>query len=205
MPKIMLNYWPNGRRRLGRPLKRLYDEAETGLSGPISWRLVTVQRSTTCPAWTPKLDASRCSETNVPACINGVILQETQSESWSVNLEQDSDTAWFICQSDLCKLSGSRPVWLLCHRLSPFFPAWIRWLSLLPMCQHIPVCSLNSPVFSLACQFAAAVYTILKQKSRYENRRCNAGSTSTGSCCSRPLNITLKSDTRVNVISCVLW
>jgi hypothetical protein len=32
MPKIMLNYRPNGRRRLGRPLKRLLDEAETGLS-----------------------------------------------------------------------------------------------------------------------------------------------------------------------------
>jgi len=28
----MLNYRPNGRRRLGRPLKRLLDEAETGLS-----------------------------------------------------------------------------------------------------------------------------------------------------------------------------
>jgi hypothetical protein len=29
--KIMLNYRPNGRRRLGRPLKRLFDEAEKGL------------------------------------------------------------------------------------------------------------------------------------------------------------------------------
>jgi len=36
MPKIMLNYRPNGRRRLGRPLKRLLDEAETGLSWPNS-------------------------------------------------------------------------------------------------------------------------------------------------------------------------
>jgi len=26
MPKIMLNYRPNGRRRLGRPLKRISDE-----------------------------------------------------------------------------------------------------------------------------------------------------------------------------------
>jgi hypothetical protein len=34
MPKIMLNYVPDGRRRLGRPLKRLLDEAETGLSRP---------------------------------------------------------------------------------------------------------------------------------------------------------------------------
>jgi hypothetical protein len=35
MPKIMLKYGrQNGRRRLGRPLKRLLDEAETGLSRP---------------------------------------------------------------------------------------------------------------------------------------------------------------------------
>jgi len=33
--KIMLKYErPNGRRRLGRPLKRLLDEADTGLSRP---------------------------------------------------------------------------------------------------------------------------------------------------------------------------
>jgi len=31
MTKIMLNYRPNGRRQLGRPLKKLPDEAETGL------------------------------------------------------------------------------------------------------------------------------------------------------------------------------
>jgi hypothetical protein len=36
MPKIMLNYRPPGRRQLGRPLKRLLDEAETGLSRPNS-------------------------------------------------------------------------------------------------------------------------------------------------------------------------
>jgi hypothetical protein len=29
MPKILLNYRPNGQRRLGRPLKRILDEAET--------------------------------------------------------------------------------------------------------------------------------------------------------------------------------
>ena len=35
MRKIMLKYGrPNGRRRLGRRLKRLLDEAETGLSRP---------------------------------------------------------------------------------------------------------------------------------------------------------------------------
>jgi hypothetical protein len=36
VPKIMLIYRPNGRRRLGRPLKRLSDEAEAvcqGLTG----------------------------------------------------------------------------------------------------------------------------------------------------------------------------
>jgi hypothetical protein len=36
MPKIMLNYKPNGRRRIGRPLKKLLNEAETGLSRPTS-------------------------------------------------------------------------------------------------------------------------------------------------------------------------
>jgi len=36
MPIIMLNYRPNGPRRLGRPLERLLDEAETGLSRPDS-------------------------------------------------------------------------------------------------------------------------------------------------------------------------
>jgi len=37
MPKMALNYKPNWRRRLGRPLKRLLDEAETGLSRSNSW------------------------------------------------------------------------------------------------------------------------------------------------------------------------
>jgi hypothetical protein len=32
MPKIMLNYRQNGQRRLERHLKRLLDEAETGIS-----------------------------------------------------------------------------------------------------------------------------------------------------------------------------
>ena len=40
MPKTMLSYRPNGRRELGRPLKRLLDEAETGLSRPYSWRMM---------------------------------------------------------------------------------------------------------------------------------------------------------------------
>jgi hypothetical protein len=34
MSKIMLSYRPNGRIWYGRPLKRLLDEAETGLSRP---------------------------------------------------------------------------------------------------------------------------------------------------------------------------
>jgi len=37
MQKIMLNYRPNGQRRLGRPSKRLLDDAETGLSRPTWW------------------------------------------------------------------------------------------------------------------------------------------------------------------------
>jgi hypothetical protein len=36
MPKIMLNYKPNGRKQLGRPLKSALDKAETGLSRPNS-------------------------------------------------------------------------------------------------------------------------------------------------------------------------
>jgi len=43
MPKIMLNYRPNGRRRLGRPLKTL-DDAETGLSKPNLWRVMMTDR-----------------------------------------------------------------------------------------------------------------------------------------------------------------
>jgi len=31
MPKVMLNYRPNGRGRLGRALKRLLQDIETGL------------------------------------------------------------------------------------------------------------------------------------------------------------------------------
>jgi len=34
VPEIMMLYRPNGRRRFGRPLKKLLDEAETGLSRP---------------------------------------------------------------------------------------------------------------------------------------------------------------------------
>jgi len=35
-PKMVLNYRPNGRRRLGRPLQGLLDVPETGLSRPNS-------------------------------------------------------------------------------------------------------------------------------------------------------------------------
>jgi len=34
MPKIMLNYRPNGQRQVGRPLQILLDDAERGLSKP---------------------------------------------------------------------------------------------------------------------------------------------------------------------------
>jgi len=36
----MLNCSPNGRRRLGRPLMRLLDGAETGLLRPNRWRMM---------------------------------------------------------------------------------------------------------------------------------------------------------------------
>jgi hypothetical protein len=42
MSKILLNYRSNERRRLRRPLKRLLDEAETGLSRPNSWGMMNL-------------------------------------------------------------------------------------------------------------------------------------------------------------------
>jgi hypothetical protein len=42
MAKIVLNCRPNGRRGLERPLKRLLDEVETGLSRPDWWRMKTL-------------------------------------------------------------------------------------------------------------------------------------------------------------------
>ena len=36
----MLNYKRNGRKRLGRPLNRLLEESETGLSRSYSWRIM---------------------------------------------------------------------------------------------------------------------------------------------------------------------
>jgi len=46
----ILNYTPNGRRRLGGPLKGLLGEVETGLSRPNWWRLMTTSRSSYCDA-----------------------------------------------------------------------------------------------------------------------------------------------------------
>jgi len=43
----MLNYRPDGRRRLRWPLKTLLDEAETGLSGRNSWRMTMTMTTTT--------------------------------------------------------------------------------------------------------------------------------------------------------------
>jgi len=40
MPKIMLNCRSNGRRQIGRPLKRLLDEAKRALSRPNSWQMM---------------------------------------------------------------------------------------------------------------------------------------------------------------------
>jgi len=42
MPKIMLNYRPNGQRRFERPLKRLLDEAEKYLSRPKSLQIMMI-------------------------------------------------------------------------------------------------------------------------------------------------------------------
>jgi len=37
-----MNYRPNGRGWIGRPLKRILDEAETFLSSRNSWRMMTM-------------------------------------------------------------------------------------------------------------------------------------------------------------------
>jgi hypothetical protein len=42
MLKIMLNCRPSGRGQLGRPWKRLSDEAETGLLGRNSWHMMKI-------------------------------------------------------------------------------------------------------------------------------------------------------------------
>jgi hypothetical protein len=42
----MLNYRPTGRSRLRRPLKRLLDEAETGLSRSNTWRMMMMMTTT---------------------------------------------------------------------------------------------------------------------------------------------------------------
>jgi hypothetical protein len=39
MPKVIMNHGTNGLRWLGRPLKSLLDEAETGLLRSNSWRM----------------------------------------------------------------------------------------------------------------------------------------------------------------------
>ena len=54
MSKVMLNYRPNGRRRLGTSLKRLLDEAETGLSRSDTWRMMMMMMmvTTTTTGWT---------------------------------------------------------------------------------------------------------------------------------------------------------
>lgn len=44
MPKIILNYRPNARRRLGRYLKRLFDEAETHQGSPFTYETYAVYK-----------------------------------------------------------------------------------------------------------------------------------------------------------------
>jgi len=42
MSKVMLNYRPNERRRIGRPWKGLLNETETGLSSPNWWPMMMI-------------------------------------------------------------------------------------------------------------------------------------------------------------------
>jgi hypothetical protein len=60
MPKIMLNCRPHERRHGGRPLKRLLDEAETGLSRPNTWRMMMMMMMMMmiCCRWWSEVDCS---------------------------------------------------------------------------------------------------------------------------------------------------
>jgi hypothetical protein len=117
-----------------------------------------------------------------------------------VKMQQDSDTAWLICRIN----------YLAVGLYDSYVTDSALFFHVNSVTQYSPhvsahTCSLHSPVSSLACQFAATACATVKQMSRYQKRRCNAGSTPTGSICSRPLNIAHKSDTPVNVVSYVVW
>ena len=78
MPKIMPNYRPNGRIRLGRPLKRLLGEAETGLSRPNLWRMTKIMWMKfivfcCCVAWSLTLREELCCGSLRIECCGGYL------------------------------------------------------------------------------------------------------------------------------------
>jgi hypothetical protein len=201
MPEIILNCRQNGRRRLGRPLKKLFDEAETGLSRPNARRMMN----------SPMIHHLACLNLSwmhhaplklMYLPVEMVQYSTRQSESYllrcrKIQILRDS----FVRLACLINYLAVGLYDSYVTDSANFFFAWILWLSLVPMCQHIPVLSiLLFPVTHVS----ATSLTTGKEMSRNHKRRSNAG-TQTGSSSSRPLNIARKSGTRVNVISHVAW
>jgi hypothetical protein len=140
----------------------------------------------------------------VPTCRNGAVFQETQCESYLLRCSKIQ-----ILLNSFVRLAcriNYLTVGLYDSYVTDSAHFFFRVNSVTQFIPHVSAhtCSLHSPVSSLACQFASTVCTTVKQMSRYQRRRCNAGSTPTGSSCSCLLNIAHKSDTCVNVISYVV-
>jgi hypothetical protein len=134
----------------------------------------------------------------VPACRNGAIFQETQSESYLLR--------WSKIQ--ILRDPFVRLAYLINHLALGLCDSCVtdsaHFFSRNSVTQFSPhasahTCSLHSPVSSLACHFAAAACPTVKHMSRYQ-KRCNAGSTPAGGSYSLPLNIAHKSVTCVDVI-----
>jgi hypothetical protein len=84
MPQIMLNYISDGRRRLGRSLKRLLDEAGTVLLRTNSWRMMMI-----------KLLAMLWTESRLVGCANRSLINVLNLSShplrivaWRKNLKK---------------------------------------------------------------------------------------------------------------------
>jgi hypothetical protein len=80
IPKLMLNYRPNGRRRLGRPLKRLLDEAETGLSWPNSWRMMMMLVTI------PSQHFMSVTRSHIACFIQRTVSNCVEEEAWMLQL-----------------------------------------------------------------------------------------------------------------------
>ena len=77
MPNITLNYRPNGRRRIGIPLKGPLDEAKAGLLRPKPWRMMI----------TVKWDGTITADLHTRICKQAVLVRQSYD---SQQLESDS-------------------------------------------------------------------------------------------------------------------